>query len=84
LAIKQLTYNPCFLYNNRPFNVINLQIDDTLFVKDDDFIKKEQASLEKAKFLAKERERLTFNNDLKFNKGVIHASDTSITLTQVR
>jgi hypothetical protein len=61
-----------------------LQINDTLFVKDNDFVKKEQASLKKAKFLAKERERLTFNNDFKFNERVIHVNDISITLIQVR
>jgi hypothetical protein len=84
LAMEQSTYDPCLLYSNRPFGVVGLQTDDTLFVGDDDFTEKEQAGLEKAKFLAKERERLTFDNDLKFNGGVIHASDTGITLTQVR
>jgi hypothetical protein len=82
--MEQSTYNPCLLHSNRPFGIIGLQTDDTLFVGDDDFAEKEQAGLEKAKFLAKERERLTFDNDLKFNGGVIHASDTGITLTQVR
>jgi hypothetical protein len=84
LAMEQSTYDPCLLHSNRPFGVVGLQTDDTLFVGDDDFAEKEQAGLEKAKFLAKERERLTFDNDLKFNGGVIHASDTGITLTQVR
>jgi hypothetical protein len=32
--------------------------------------------------LAKERECLTINHDLKFNRGIIHADTTGITLTQ--
>ncbi len=53
-----------------------------LFVRDDTFAKKEQLGLQKARFLAKERERLTTTHDLKFNSGIIHANNTSITLTQ--
>jgi purine-nucleoside phosphorylase len=34
--------------------------------------------------LAKERECLTFNYDLKFNRGIIHANTTGITLIQER
>ena len=82
--MEQSTYDPCLLYSNQPFGIVGLQTDDTLFVGDDAFAKKEQLRLQKAGFLAKERERLTFNNNLKFNGGVIHANDTSITLTQVR
>jgi len=35
-----------------------------------------------AKFLAKERECLITNYDLKFNGGIIYTNSTSITLTQ--
>jgi hypothetical protein len=82
--MEQSTYNPCLLYSNRPFSVIGLQTNNTLFVRDDAFAKKEQLGLQKARFLAKERERLTTTNDLKFNGGIIHANGTGITLTQVR
>jgi hypothetical protein len=61
-----------------------LQTDDTLFVKDDDFVKKEQVGLEKAKFMVKERERLTFTYNLKFNKGIIEINGITITLIQVQ
>ncbi len=80
LAIEQSTYNPCLLYSNRPFSIISLQTDDTLFVRDDNFAKKEQAGLEKAKFIAKEREYLTFTCNLKFNRGIIKTDSTIITL----
>ena len=39
--MEQLTYDPCLLFSTDPFSVIGLQIDDTLFVGDDDFAKKE-------------------------------------------
>jgi hypothetical protein len=84
LAMEQSTYDPCLLYSNRPFGVVGLQTDDTLFVGDDDFVEKEQAGLEKAKFMAKERERLTSTHNLKFNGGIIETDGTAITLTQVR
>lgn len=84
LGMEQSTYDPCLLYSNRPFGVVGLQTDDTLFVGDDAFAEREQLGLQKARFLAKERERLTINNDLKFNGGIIHTDGTGITLTQVR
>jgi hypothetical protein len=84
LSMEQSTYDPCLLYSNQPFGVVGLQTDDTLFVGDDGFAEKEQLGLEKAQFLAKERERLTTTHDLKFNGGIIHTDDTSITLTQER
>jgi hypothetical protein len=85
LAMKQSTYDPCLLYSNRPFGIVGLQTDDTLFVGDNDFAEQEQLQLQKAKFLAKERERLTSAHDLKFNGGIIHyENDGSITLTQER
>jgi hypothetical protein len=53
-------------------------------VGDDDFAKVEHLKLQEAKFLAKERERLTTNHDLKFNGGIIRTNSTGITLTQER
>jgi hypothetical protein len=49
---------------------------------DDDFAKVEYLKLQEAKFLAKERERLTTNHNLKFNRGIIRTNSTGITLTQ--
>ena len=82
--MSQSIYDPCLLYNTRLFSVVGLQIDDTLFVGDDEFAEQEQLQLQKAKFLAKERERLTLNYDLKFNGGIIHLENDGITLTQER
>ena len=49
---------------------------------DKSFAEQEQAQLEKARFLAKERELLTSTQDLKFNRGIIRIETTRITLTQ--
>jgi hypothetical protein len=51
-------------------------------VGDNDFAKVEHLKLQEANFLAKERECLTTNHDLKFNRGIIRTNSTGITLTQ--
>jgi hypothetical protein len=60
-----------------------LQTDNTLFVRDEGFAKKEQVKLEEAKFIAKERECLALSYNLKFNSSIIHLKDDggNITLT---
>ncbi len=84
LSMTTSTYDPCLLYSNQPFGVVGLQTDDTLFVGDRAFADLEEKQLEKAKFLAKEREHLTTDNSMKFNGGVIQLKDKCITLTQER
>jgi hypothetical protein len=50
---------------------------------DDNFTEKEQTELKEAGFLAKERDSLTIEQDLKFNGIIIKLqADSSITLTQ--
>jgi hypothetical protein len=71
LGMTQSTYDPCLLYSREPFGVVGLQTDDTLFLADDEFARQEALQLQKAGFLAKEREKLTTTNSLKFNGGVI-------------
>jgi hypothetical protein len=71
LNITQSTYNPCLLYSNKPFGIVGLQTDDTLFLADKTFADTEKNELYKAKFIAKERERLTAVTPLKFNKAII-------------
>jgi len=80
LSMDQSTYDPCLLFSTQPFGLVGLQTDDTLFVGDADFAKEEQEKLEKARFLAKEREQLTPSHDLKFNSGIIYLDDDGITL----
>ena len=58
--MTQSTYDPCLLYTStNGFGVVGLQTDDTLFLADPEFANTEEVKLQKAKFLAKEREQLT-------------------------
>ncbi len=84
--MTQSTYDPCLLYTltNR-FGLIRLQTDDTLFLADPEFACNEETQLQKAKFLAKDREQLTTKYPIKFNRGQINLQeDNSIRLTQER
>jgi hypothetical protein len=82
LGMDQSTYDPCLLYSNRPFGVVGLQTDDTLFLADDEFAKLEENELQKAQFMAKEREQFTAATPIKFNGGQIRLLDDGIALTQ--
>jgi hypothetical protein len=83
--IEQSTYDPCLLYSNEPFGIVGLQTDDTLFLADEAFATAEQTELQKAKFIAKDREQLTAEKPIKFNSGIIELQpDNSLTLTQER
>src|SRR6266700_5607095 len=82
LNITQSTYDPCLLYSNKPFGIIGLQTDNTLFLTDKTFADIEENKLYKAKFMAKEQERLTTITPLKFNRAIIQLISDRITLTQ--
>ena len=85
LEMNQSTYDSCLLYRNTPFGLVGLQTDDTLFLGSLDFADLEQSNLEKAQFMAKEREVLTADHPIKFNGGLIQLDvDGAITLTQER
>ena len=85
LRMHQSTYDPCLLYSDKPFGIVGLQTDDTLFLADNTFAEAEQSELHKAEFMAKEREQLTADTPIKFNGGLIQLTqDGSITLTQKR
>jgi hypothetical protein len=71
LSMEQSTYNPYLLFSNDPFSIIRLQTNDTLFVRDPKFAEQEQIQLQKAGFLAKEREYLSTAKSIKFNSGII-------------
>jgi hypothetical protein len=71
LNITQLTYDLCLLYSNKLFDIISLQTNNMLFLTDKTFINIEENKLYKAKFIAKEQERLITITPLKFNKAII-------------
>jgi hypothetical protein len=59
------------LYSNKLFSIVGLQTDNTLFLADKTFADTEENKLHKAKFMAKEQERLTAATPLKFNRAII-------------
>jgi hypothetical protein len=71
LNMTQSTYDPCLLYSNKPFGIVGLQTDNTLFLADKTFADTEENKLYKAKFMAKEQEKLTVVTPLKFNGAII-------------
>ena len=87
--MAQSTYNPCLLYTpTNGFGVVGLQTDNTLLLADPEFAHAEETELQKAKFLAKDREQLTVQHPIKFNGGQITltgtVTDCTISLTQER
>lgn len=61
LGMEVSTYDPCLLFCGEmgpDFALLGLQTDDTLFGAGEKFAQKEQNELQKAHFLAKEREQL--------------------------
>jgi hypothetical protein len=85
LNMDQSTFDPCLLYSNEPFGLVGLQTDDTLFLGDMEFATAEQDNLEKAQFLAKEREHLSIDKPIKFNGSLIQLDlEQCITLSQER
>ena len=81
--MNQLIYNPYLLYtNSNGFGIVGLQTDNILFLTNKTFVKAKEVKLQKAKFLVKEREKLTLNTLIKFNGGYIKQEKDSITLTQ--
>ena len=75
--MKESTYDLCLLYLDETFGIVGLQTDDTLFLADETFAEQEETQLRKAGFLAKERERLTVNTPIKFNRGQIKLLTTN-------
>jgi len=87
LNMEQSTYDPCLLYTkdtnfDSAFGIVGLQTDDTLLLANEHFATREQEELEKAGFIAKDREILSPSTPIRFNGGLITQDQDGITLTQ--
>src|SRR5438045_1930342 len=82
LQMTPSTFDPCLLFNKHATAIIGMQTDDMLISATNEFMVKEEEELQKAKFLAKPREKLTANHPLEFNGFVITQSDNKISITQ--
>ena len=52
--MEQSTYDPYLLYSNKPFRIVGLQTNNTLFLADKEFANTKQDKLYKAQFMAKD------------------------------
>ena len=84
LSMKISTYDPCLLYaNDEGLGMVGLQTDDSLILADEAFAAEEEKQLRKEKLMAKDRERLTVKQPIKFSGGYIKRNtDGSIYLSQ--
>jgi hypothetical protein len=70
LGIEQSTYDPCLMITKDPkgpFGIVGLQTDDTLFVRDRQFIDLEDSALQAAGLIAKPAQTLSLGTPLVFN-----------------
>ncbi|KAI0996097.1 hypothetical protein K3495_g12084, partial [Podosphaera aphanis] len=79
LGLKSSCFDPCLLVTHSdPFSITGMQVDDTLFLGTEEFLKLENAQLKEAKFPAKPIERLAENNPLRFNGLLISIRDNTL------
>ena len=70
LIMQQSIYDSCLLYINqkdKDFGIVGLQIDDTLILGDETFANVENFYFHEAKLLAKKKEKLISQHQIKFN-----------------
>lgn len=79
LALKSSCFDPCLLVtHSKPFSISGMQVDDTLFLGTEEFLRLEDAKLIEAKFPAKPIERLSEKNPLHFNGLLITLRDNAL------
>ena len=62
--MQQSTYDPCLLYTNiskgdKDFEIVKLQIDDTLILRNETFVNVENFYLHETKLLAKKKKLIS-------------------------
>jgi hypothetical protein len=85
LQMTTSTYDPCLLISNTEnpeFACIGMQTDDTLGLSTAEFSRREDERLEEAAFSAKPKQRLTTEEPLMFNGGIIALHGDVVTLRQ--
>ena len=83
LSMVTLMYDPCLLITSllEYFSIVGMQTDDTLMLCNTKFSQLEEDKLNKTKFTAKPKEKLTIDNPLLFNRYTLTKEvDSSICL----
>ena len=77
-------YDLCLLITTSKdaFRVIRMQTDNTLILRDDNFVKLKQDELEKVKLSAKLVDTLSDKTPLIFNSGILYTKGDNIILVQ--
>ncbi len=86
LNMTKSTYDLCLLFINQSvFELIEMQTDDTLMLRDDRFAELEESELKKAKLMFKKREMLITLISIKFNdEMIIIDSSNTLLLNQLK
>jgi hypothetical protein len=85
LDIRQSIFDPCLLHaTGSDIGLVRLQTDNTLILASTTFAEREDIKLKEARFVSKERERLTELYPLKFNSSNIILEGNALVLTQER
>ena len=82
LGMKQSTYDSCLLYKSKPFGIVKLQIDDTLFLTNNQFANVENEIIKFTNIMIKNRECITKTKSIKFNDILIElTADDNLMMT---
>lgn len=65
-ALSKLIYNPCLLHRYKPFDIVELQTDDTLMLANKTFAAIEKKTIKIIKFMTKKQACLLFQISIKF------------------
>ena len=76
------TFNPYFLITTTgtPFGIVGMQTNDTIILRDDQFLALKEDELIKANLMAKPKEKLNLTTPLLFNKYILSLNKDSIAL----
>jgi hypothetical protein len=78
------TYDPCLLITiiKNGFNIVGIQIDDTIILANEPFSTLEKNELLNAKFIAKPKKKLIPDSPLIFNECVLVQNGNTMSLRQ--
>jgi hypothetical protein len=82
LQMETSSFDPCLLISipgSTSIGIVGMQTDDTIGLSDDGFDQDEDKELQKAAFVAKPKQRLSTEQPLIFNGGIISLIDTKAT-----
>lgn len=80
LGIRESTYNPCLFFRSELFGFVEIQINNTLILANENFANNEEEAIKLVKIMTKNGKYLTLTHLLKFNDVQIKLNSNSIVL----